>query len=156
MSTSSRSSTDAASVADILPRAVALLARREHSRFDLGRKLRRYTDNPDHITAVLDKLQEQNLLSDERFVQVFVRSRMQRFGVRRLRYELNQQQIDSALIDAALAPLADDEYDRAYEVWQRKFGRAPQDQRDYARQYRFLAQRGFGAQIIRKILNDSP
>lgn len=137
---------------DLLSKAVALLTRREHSRFDLGRKMRRYTDERLAIEQVLDYLEEKNLLSDERFVEAYVRSRKQRFGVRRLRYELSQHHIDSALIDRELAPLAEDEYARALEVWERKFGEPAEDQRQYARQFRFLAQRGFSTAVIHRLL----
>lgn len=136
----------------LLSRAVALLARREHSRYDLARKMRRYTDDADEIEQVLDKLQEKNLLSDQRFAETYVRARKERFGRQRLRYELAQQQVAESIIEAVLAPLADDEYERAYEVWERKFNQPAQDQREYARQYRFLGQRGFSSDVIRKVL----
>ncbi len=143
------------STTSLLSRAVALLARREHSRHDLARKMRRYTEDEDEITQVLDTLEDQGLLSDHRFAEVFVRSRKERFGRQRLYHELTQQKIDAQIIDEVLAPLDDDEYERACEVWSRKFQHPAQDQREYARHYRFLGQRGFRSEIIRKVLSKS-
>ncbi|HLR29691.1 MAG TPA: recombination regulator RecX [Paenalcaligenes sp.] len=139
----------------LMSRAVALLARREHSRHDLARKMRRYTQDEDEIIQVLDTLEDKDLLSDRRFAEVFVRARKERFGCQRLSYELSQQRIETQIIDEVLAPLADDELERAREVWLRKFNRTAQDQREYARQYRFLGQRGFNSEIIRKVLSNS-
>ena len=41
---------------------------------------------------------------------------------------------------------------RAREVWRRKFEQPPQDASERARQSRFLAARGFGGEVIRKVL----
>src|SRR5690625_5646608 len=87
------------STTSLLSRAVALLARREHSRHDLARKMRRYTEDEDEITQVLDTLEDQGLLSDHRFAEVFVRSRKERFGRQRLYHELTQQKIDAQIIE---------------------------------------------------------
>lgn len=140
---------------DLFARAVGLLARREHSRFDLGRKMQRYTDDRQAIEQVLDELEKKNLLSDERFVEVYLRSRKERFGVRRLRLELSRHQIAPEIIDRELAALQPDEFERALAVWQRRFGEPAEDRRQYARQFRFLGQRGFNAEIIRRVLEDS-
>jgi len=143
-----------ATTAEILPKAVALLARREHSRFDLGRKLQRYTQDQQLIEQVLDQLEEKNLLSNERFAQQFVRSRAARFGQQRLRYELQQHQLPAEQIEQVLQETAATEFERAVAVWQRKFQQPPEDQRDYARQFRFLSQRGFPPEFIHKILKN--
>lgn len=140
---------------DLFARAVGLLARREHSRFDLGRKMQRYTDDKQAIELVLDELEQKNLLSDERFVEAYVRSRKERFGVQRLRLELSQHQIDTEIIERELAVLQPDEFERALAVWQRRFGVPAEDRRQYARQFRFLGQRGFNAEIIRRVLDGS-
>jgi len=140
---------------DLMAKAINLLARREHSRFDLGRKLKRYTQDQGEIEQTLDALEARDFLSDKRFAEVFIRSRKERFGIQRLRYELNQHQIQSMVIESVLAPLEQTELQRAIKVWQRKFGQYASDQREYARQYRFLGQRGFRADVIRKVLSES-
>ncbi|MBR2250984.1 MAG: RecX family transcriptional regulator [Neisseriaceae bacterium] len=52
---------------DLYNKALNYLARREYSRLELQCKLAPYSDNQDDITAVLDRLSERNLQSDERF-----------------------------------------------------------------------------------------
>src|SRR5699024_198097 len=139
---------------DALPISVALLARREHSRHDLARKMRRYSQDEDEITQVLDLLVAKDLLSDRRFAEVYVRARKERFGRQRLSYELSQPKVDGQIIDELFAPLTVDEFQRAHDVWLRTFNRVAQDQREYARQYRFLGQRGFNSEVIRKVLSN--
>ena len=75
----------------LLQRAVALLARREHSRVELARKLmRRLDEGQDRadVDAVLDELQRRDLLSEERFAAAVVRARASRYGDARLRQDL--------------------------------------------------------------------
>src|SRR5829696_5958847 len=76
-----------------LSRAIALLARRDHSRAELSRKLMRYAmdaDNPAEIARVLDDLNRKGLLSDQRFAAGFARIRAQRFGDARIRHDLRR------------------------------------------------------------------
>lgn len=61
-------------------------------------------------------------------------------------------------VAAVQADLKETEFERAYDIWERKFGQAPTDQKAYAKQYRFMANRGFGSGVLRRILerfNDS-
>ena len=62
-------------VAQLRARAIALLARREHSRVELERKLARHSTDTGRITQVLDQLQVEKLLSDQRFAEGVVRVR---------------------------------------------------------------------------------
>ncbi len=135
-------------------RAVALLARREHSRAELAQKLVAH-GTPDEIAAVLDQLQSVKLLSDERFAAAFVRSRSERFGAGRLRQELRQRGVATELVEHELAAEElPSELDRARAVWQRKFESAPADAKEWAKQARFLQGRGFGSDIIRRLLKE--
>jgi len=134
-------------------KALRLLARREHSRAELSQKLSADGTRED-IQAVLDQLEQSGLLSDARFAESFVSSRAARVGNARLRYDLRAKGIADDLIAAALPAETDSETSRAREVWQRKFGVAPTDRADYARQARFLQSRGFAVDIIRKVLKE--
>ncbi len=131
-----------------------MLARREHSRAELARKL---ADNatPEDLQAVLDHLEQSGLLSDARFAESFVASRAVRFGSAKLRHSLRARGVADEVIAAALFAGAGSETARAREVWRRKFGVSPMDRSDYARQARFLQQRGFSAEVIRKVLKDT-
>ena len=135
-------------------RALRLLSGREHSRAELAKKLGDAADSGS-IDALLDHLESLDLLSDARFAQSYVRSRQARLGNRRLRQELKQKGVAEHLIDDALQDGTEsDDAMRAREVWRKKFGEQPTDARAWARQARFLQGRGFGADIIHRILKD--
>ncbi|MFZ5509621.1 MAG: recombination regulator RecX [Pseudomonadota bacterium] len=136
---------------DLKNRAVRLLARREHSRIELARKLAPH-GTPQEIQAVLQQLEQSGLLSDARYAESFVRAKGSRFGALKLRHELRARGVAEELIAAALLPDGDNEQDRACEVWRRKFGSPPRDAAEYARQARFLQNRGFAAEVIRRVL----
>lgn len=133
-------------------RAIDFLSRREHSRLELQRKLQRHSDDAQVIAQLLDELEAQNWLCDERFAQSHLNRRAHKFGSRRLLQELRQQGVDSAQIEVLREQLQDSEFERAWDVWERKFGCIPLDQKMYAKQHRFMASRGFSPDLLSKIL----
>jgi regulatory protein len=141
-------------------RAIRLLARREHTRVELARKLARY-GTPEEIDSVIASLEACHLQSDTRCAESHVRTHAARLGVNRLRQSMQRRGLDSALIEAQLKALAasgdlPDELERARSVWARKFSALPADAREWARQARFLQGRGFGSDIIRRLLKKLP
>lgn len=139
----------------LLAEAVAALARREYVRAELRRKLRRrFPDTAEQeLEAVLDRLESLGYLSDERFAEKFVRQKGGRLGAARLRMELKQRGVPSEAVEAALSQLGGSEEERAYQVWAKKFGSLPGDERERGRQIRFLLSRGFGYSIIRDVFD---
>lgn len=135
-------------------RALRLLARREHARVELARKLAPHAESAEALAALLDDLSARRLLSDERYVEMRMNARGARFGNARLAYELRSQGVSEELVDAALAA-SEDELTRARQVWQRKFGGEPKahDVAGRARQTRFLMSRGFSGETIRRVLH---
>jgi regulatory protein len=142
------------SPADIRARALGLLARREHSRLELARKLRQRGMGGADLEQVLDELAAARLLSDTRFAEEYARSRVSRgYGPLRIRAELRERGIDDAGIQAALEELGEDWYQQARAARQRRFGaEPPADLKERARQSRFLQQRGFSPEQIRQAL----
>ena len=161
-------------------RALQWLATREHSRQELRDKLARWAqanalvaqatrrasdeastlDPADladgamsNIDALLDELARQGLLSDERFVESRVHARSGRFGNRRIEQELKRHGV--APTPDVRRQLKHSEFERAREVWLKRFGRAgdPATLADKARQMRFLAARGFTPETIRQVLD---
>jgi regulatory protein len=133
-------------------RAVGYLSRREHARGELARKLRPYAEDPAEVEAVLDDLQREGWLSNERFAQSLVHRRAAQHGTARIVQELRQHGLDDALVAGAREQLQATEYDRALAAWAKRYGAKPADAAEYARQARFLAGRGFAHEIIRRVL----
>ena len=139
--------------ATLRERALRLLARREHARDELARKLFPHAESADALAALLDDLVARGLLCDERYVEMRMNSRAARFGNARLASELRTMGVSDELVASALASGAD-ELTRARAVWQRKFGAAPAaaDAAARARQMRFLMSRGFSGETIRRVM----
>ena len=128
-----------------------LLARREHGRAELGRKLIAAGFDADVAADALQQLSEEGLQSDRRFVESFVQSRInQGKGPLRIQADLGQRGVASGLIDDVLKAIGEDWYALARDARLKKFGRSrPAEFRDKARQMRFLQYRGFEPDQIR-------
>ena len=126
-------------------KAMDLLARREHARGELERKLAAAGFGADIVADVLRRLAEEGLQSDRRFVEAFVQSRInQGKGPLRIHADLGQRGIAAGLIDEVLAEAGEDWCALAREIRKKKFGPSqPVEFRDRARQMRFLQYRGF-------------
>jgi regulatory protein len=138
--------------ADLRERALRLLARREHSRFELARKLEQAGFAQHDITPMLDEFEKKNWLSDRRFAQSYVADYRARAGNVKLAYDLKQRGVSDVVIEGVLSENRGNELQRAREVWQKKFGSAPADAADKARQIRFMQSRGFLSEVICKML----
>ena len=134
-------------------RALRLLARREHARAELARKLSAHSESVEELEALLNDLSARGLLSDERYVEMRMNARGARYGNARLAYELRTQGVSDKLVGSALETCAD-ELSRAHKVLLRKFGEqyAAHDATERARQTRFLTSRGFSGETIRRVL----
>jgi regulatory protein len=102
------------------------------------------------VDALLDWLQRHGHLSEERFIESRVHARAARYGNLRIRQELAQHGVTPD--EATARQLRDSEFERALAVWQRKFGQTAADPAARARQIRFLAQRGFSAEVVRRVV----
>lgn len=156
-------------------RALRLLARRDYTRAELEKKLLAalrtpadsdaerdadaFDDNGEcadsgAIAALLDELVAQGFVADSRYAENRVRSRAGRYGDARLGNELRQRGVAADTVADALAA-GGDEYSRALALWRRKFGRAPADAAERAKQMRHLASRGFSGETVRRVLRQS-
>ncbi|MFS2158615.1 recombination regulator RecX [Pseudomonas sp. Pseusp122] len=135
--------------------AMDLLARREHGRVELTRKLRQRGASDELITPVLDRLTEEGLLSESRYLESFVSYRARSgYGPMRIREELGQRGLQRADIELALRECGIDWREQMQETWQRKFaGQLPVDAKERARQGRFLSYRGFSMEMIGRLLS---
>jgi regulatory protein len=135
-------------------KALDLVSRREHSRHELMQKLdKRYPNSTPIIEDVLDKLEINKILDDERFAEMYLSSRARKgFGPKKIEMELHSKKVDSFFISNAV---------EAYENWlenaqrelKKKFkDQKPTDYQSKMKQKQFLFTRGFSSPIIDKIL----
>ena len=135
-------------------KALDLVSRREHSRHELMQKLdKRYPNTTPIIEDVLDKLETNKILDDERFAEMYLNSRARKgFGPKKIEMELHSKKVDSFFISNAV---------EAYENWlenaqrelKKKFkDQKPTDYQSKMKQKQFLFTRGFSSPIIDKIL----
>lgn len=136
--------------------ALRLLARREYARAELAQRLRARGASADDVDATLDALAADGYLSDERFAELLVQSRAGRFASRAIAHELKERGVATDAAQAALAQLAtSDEFADARALWERRFGAPPADERDKARQVRFLLARGYSMSVALRVLRDA-
>ncbi len=153
-------------------RALRLLSLREYSRKGLATKLEesaaRYAkftlkQNEQEslvsskpltlqIQEVLDDFEARGWLSDERFAEALVRRRSERYGARKIQDELQRAGVDGDKTAELIQGLRETEYQRAKDLWLKKFGVLAQEQKERARQYRFLASKGFTSEVVSKVL----
>jgi regulatory protein len=133
--------------------AVRMLARREYSRAELAQRLVRKGIPRTDVDAALDELAAAGYLSDVRYANAVVAQRSGRYGKRAIAYALREKGIAAPEALAAMAPLAaTDELADATALWQQRFGTAPANQKEKARQVRFLLSRGYGMSVALRVL----
>lgn len=141
--------TESVDPAEIRRAAMYWLARRDHSRQEVHRKLQKKFGAELDTGPYLDWLEEHNFLNDARYLEVFLRSAVERgHGLLRIRQDLQQRGLDRQQVETALEALEVDWFELAARVRQRRFGAPPErtDQKEKARQLRFLQYRGFTAE----------
>ena len=134
-------------------RALKLLAQREHSRLELLRKLSPHVEDGDDLPAILDELEKRGFISVERVVESVIRSKAGRFGTARLLHDLRSKGLDDETVRQASEQLRGSEHARAWAVWQQRFGSPAQTPQERMKQMRFLASRGFGGDVVRKVVD---
>ena len=131
--------------------AMRLLARREHSRAELRGKLVGRGFENDSVEELLQGLEDQDLLSDERFAMSLIASRAETgYGPKRIDLELRNRGVSEELAREALAKAEVDWGQQVTDQAVRKFGSDPaQTFPEWARRARYLERRGFGQDAIR-------
>ena len=143
-----------ANVPSLRARALNALGRREHSRQELQAKLQPFAENPDELDTLLDELEKRGWLSEARFVEQLTTTRRRKFGAARIVHELRQKGVSDDAISAAQAQLKAGEVEAARAVWTKKFGKLPRSPQERGKQARFLAGRGFSAEVVHQVLKD--
>ena len=138
--------------ASLRDRALRLLARREYARSELEQRLLARGGDRAEIRALLDSLAGEGLLSDARYARSLVNRKTGNLSRRRIVDTLKAAGVAREAIDMAVSEAELDDDTALVSLWQRRFGRPPADEREKARQVRFLQSRGFGLPAILKLL----
>jgi regulatory protein len=138
--------------AELRARGLRLLARREHSRAELRRKLAPHVEEGADLEALLDDFTKRGWLSEERFVEQTVRAKARKFGPLKIAHHLRGKGIDEPGIAHGLAQAKASEDEALESAWRSRFGRLPTDDTEKARQVRFLQGRGFALDSVLRLL----
>jgi regulatory protein len=133
-------------------RALAMLARREHTRAEMMRKLSPHSESPEQVEQLLDALVARGWLSEARFAESRANTLARKFGSRKIEHDLRSRGVSAEVVEQTVARSFAQELDNCRAAWQRKFGVPPQNAAERGRQMRFLAGRGFSADVVRRVL----
>ncbi len=134
-------------------RALEYLGKREYPYVELGQKLKAYAEESDDIGAILEDFKTRGWLSDKRFTDQLVHARQVKFGSAKVANELRQKGVADDLVRDAVEKVKENELENALEIWRKKFKTPASDRNEWAKQARFLQSRGFGFDVIKKVLN---
>ncbi|HSG90152.1 MAG TPA: regulatory protein RecX [Pseudomonadales bacterium] len=149
-------------LAELRSAGIDYLARREHSRLELRRKLgKRFRGREIEeglVDAAVEALAEAGLQSDERCAEAYIHARVSRGqGPMRVRAALREVGLSGEWVDLLLEAEEDQWPERLEALCQRRFGDAPPaDRREWTRRARFLAGRGFPESLVVAVLGTPP
>ena len=140
--------------------AVRLLARRDHTRYEIRQKLKRRGFGSDEILAAVAECERLNYIDDERTAGVYIGQLVRRgFGFRRIAIELKKKGLQGRRIEDILEQqrVEIDEREIARHVLQKKmksFERETDRKKKRDKIYRFLDYRGFNRSIISELIKE--
>ena len=137
------------SAAELRARALRLLARREHSRDELARKLSPHAESQEALESVLDVLVSKKFLSNERFAEVRAHWLARKYGAAKIRQDLKAKGVEDELVERVSS---EGELERAQVILSRKYRVPATTREERARRARFLQGRGFSSDVIHRLV----
>ncbi|MDA0360111.1 MAG: recombination regulator RecX [Proteobacteria bacterium] len=134
--------------------AMRLLGRREYTRLELGKKLLLKGSNAQEVDELLGDLECKGWLDDRRYVEAYIRSKRQRFGTRKIFQDLESKGVAKSIILQYREEVLEGDLNAAKLVWAKKYSVKPEGPATWAKQARFLVNRGFDQSTIRAVLSD--
>lgn len=135
---------------ELRARALRLLARREHSRAELARKLAPRAESPAALADLLDSLEQKKQLSDARYAEARVRQLARKYGAARIRQDLKANGVGGDIVDGVSG---EGELERARAILDRKYRSPATSREERAKRMRFLQSRGFSSDVIFRLLS---
>ena len=132
-----------------------LLARREHSQTELREKLLQREYSLEETNAAIQKAEEKKWQSDARFLEQYIRRRvLAGMGPIPIAAELREHRLSKEAVHRALYVDLPEAFwpDLLREIWKKKFPTPSKDKNEYAKQVRFLLQRGFSPSLVQNFL----
>ena len=133
-------------------RAMRFLARREHSRAELKRKLAARATEGDDLESLLDDLARRGWLSDARYAELSIRAKARRYGPLKLTHHLRSRGVDDETIASGFRAAGAEGASHLESVWASHFGAPPAGEKERARHVRFLQGRGFALDDVLRFL----
>jgi regulatory protein len=137
---------------ELKARALRLLARREHTRTELARKLAPRAESGDALAALLDELERRKQLSDERYAEQRAHVLSRKYGAARIRLDLRAKGVSEEAAGRMAAACAADDLARARAILARRYRAPAATAEERAKRQRFLQGRGFSHDVIRRLL----
>ena len=137
------------SAAALKARALRLLARREHSRDELARKLSPHAESAAILEALLRELEARKQLSDERFAEQRAHVLARKYGAARIRLDLKSKGVAEELLERVSAQ---GELETARAILARKYRQLATTREERAKRARFLQGRGFSSDVIHRLV----
>ncbi|MCC2525297.1 recombination regulator RecX [Vibrio coralliilyticus] len=136
--------------------AIQLLSRRDHGEYELYQKLAMKGYEEEAIQEAVNFCLDHNYLDDLRYAKSQVRQHVYKgHGERRIRQELNQKRVSESVIEKAFEEESQDWFELAKQAAEKKFkGVKAKDQKEYAKQVRFLQYRGYSFEQISYALSN--
>lgn len=119
---------------------------------ELARKLERHAGDEGELEALLDELEANGWLSERRVAEQVVRAAAGRFGVRKMSQQLRDKGVSAEVAAETIAQARAGSLENALTAWRKRFNVRPSNAGEWSRQARFLAQRGFDGEVIRRVL----
>ena len=137
---------------ELRARALRLLARREHTRAELARKLAPEAASRDVLETLLAQLEGRKQLSDERYAEARAHQLSRKFGAARVRRELVAKGVEREAAARFAADVEKTDLERARAIVARKYRIRASGPQERMRRARFLQSRGFSPEVIRRAL----
>jgi regulatory protein len=130
-------------------RALRYLARREHSRAELARKLLPFAASQQLLDVLLSELEGRKLLSNHRFAEMRAHVLSRKYGAAKIRQDLKSRGVPDEIAQTVSAA---DELSRAQEILKRKYKTPATTREERAKRMRFLQGRGFSLDTIYRLV----
>ncbi|MHB9037725.1 MAG: regulatory protein RecX [Armatimonadota bacterium] len=139
--------------------AFRLLGYRDRSKSEIRKRLIGSDYPEDIVEEVIEQLSRGGLLDDEKFSRDWVNSRTaaKPMGRTRLAWELRSKGVDASTVDEALENLDEDaELELARSIVEKKLEKADRSDPNLKNKLgSFLRRRGFGWEVVNRVINDS-